>query len=98
MNTAASNRRSGPITLRRSHFARAFTSLLVGGGVKGDLAYGQTDEFGINIVDRPCHVHDYHATILHLLGIDHKQLTYRYAGRDFRLTDVHGNVMREILA
>ena len=88
----------GPTTLGRSHFARAFTSLLVGGGVKGGLAYGQTDDFGINIIDRPCHVHDYHATILYLLGIDHKQLTYRYAGRDFRLTDVHGNVMREILA
>jgi hypothetical protein len=82
----------------RSHHARAFSCLLAGAGVKGGMTYGQTDEFGINIVAQPCHVHDYHATILHLMGIDHKQLTYRYAGRDFRLTDVHGNVLQGILA
>ena len=58
----------------------------------------ETDEFGISIAARPCHVHDYHATILHLMGIAHKKLTYRYAGRDFRLTDVHGNVLKEVLA
>jgi hypothetical protein len=81
----------------RNHHARAFTCLLAGAGVKGGTAYGETDEYGIDIAARPCHVHDYHATILHLMGIDHKQLTYRYAGRDFRLTDVHGNVVKRIL-
>jgi hypothetical protein len=81
----------------RNHYARAFSSLLAGAGVKGGTTYGETDEHGIHIVRQPCHVHDYHATILHLMGIDHKQLTYRYAGRDFRLTDVAGNVMKDIL-
>jgi hypothetical protein len=87
-----------PGTLGRNHYAKAFSSLLCGAGVKGGTTYGQTDEYGIHIVDRPCRVHDYHATILHLLGIDHKRLTYRYAGRDFRLTDVHGRVLTEILS
>ena len=64
---------------------------------QGGLVYGETDEYGINIASDPVHVHDYHATILHLMGIDHTHLTYRYAGRDFRLTDVHGRVVREIL-
>lgn len=81
----------------RNHHARAFSCLLAGAGVKGGMAHGQTDEHGINVVAQPCHVHDYHATILHLMGIDHTKLTYRYAGRDFRLTDVHGNVLKEIL-
>lgn len=67
-------------------------------GVKGGVAYGETDEYGIRIVADPLHVHDYHATILYLMGIDHTRLTYRYAGRDFRLTDVSGNVIRPILA
>lgn len=87
-----------PGTKGRNHFAKAFSSLLVGGGVKGGVAYGETDEFGAEIVANPCHVHDYHATILHLMGIDHTKLTYRYAGRDFRLTDVHGHVIEKILA
>jgi hypothetical protein len=65
--------------------------------VKGGLVYGETDEYGIFIASGPVHVHDYHATILHLMGIDHTHLTYRYAGRDFRLTDVHGRVVREVL-
>ncbi len=82
----------------RNHYPQAFTCLLTGAGVKGGIAYGQTDDWGINIVENPCHVHDYHATVLHLMGIDHKRLTYRYAGRDFRLTDVHGNVVHPILA
>src|SRR5438132_9826510 len=82
----------------RNHHAREFTCLLAGAGVKGATAYGAPDEYGINIVSGPCHVHDYHATILHLMGIDHTRLTYRYAGRDFRLTDVHGNVLQNILA
>jgi Protein of unknown function (DUF1501) len=81
----------------RNHYAQAFSALLAGGGVKGGIAYGETDEYGLNIVKHPCHVHDYHATILHLMGIDHTRLTYRYAGRDFRLTDVHGEVARDIL-
>ena len=75
-----------------------FTCLLTGAGVQGGTVYGETDEYGILPVDNPVHVHDYHATILHLMGIDHTQLTYRYAGRDFRLTDVSGRVIDEILA
>jgi hypothetical protein len=82
----------------RNHYAKAFTSLLAGAGVKGGHAHGQTDEFGINIQSDPVHVHDYHATILHLMGIDHTRLVYRHAGRDFRLTDVDGNVIQAILA
>ncbi len=82
----------------RNHHARAFTCLLAGAGVKGGAVYGETDEHGIGIASDPCHVHDYHATILHLLGIDHEKLTYRYAGRDFRLTDVAGTVLESILA
>jgi hypothetical protein len=86
-----------PGTRGRNHYAKAFSSFLVGAGVRGGMAYGETDDYGINIVADRCHVHDFHATILHLMGIDHRRLTYRYAGRDFRLTDVHGNVMRRIL-
>jgi hypothetical protein len=82
----------------RNHHAKAFTCLLAGAGVKGGITYGQTDEYGIGPAADPCHVHDYHATILHLMGIDHTRLTYRYAGRDFRLTDVHGNVVKAALA
>ena len=82
----------------RNHYARAFSSLLVGGGVKGGIAHGETDEYGIEIVSNPVHVHDYHATILHLLGLDHTRLTYRYGGRDFRLTDVAGTVIEDIIA
>jgi hypothetical protein len=81
----------------RNHHARAFTCFLTGAGVKGGTAYGETDEYGISIASGPCHVHDYHATILHLMGIDHTRLTYRYAGRDFRLTDVAGRVLQPIL-
>jgi hypothetical protein len=82
----------------RNHYARAFSSLLAGAGVKGGVSHGETDEYGIHITRDPVHVHDYHATILHLMGLDHTQLTYRYAGRDFRLTDVAGNVIKPILA
>lgn len=81
----------------RNHWAKAFSCLLAGAGVQGGLAYGETDELGANIVAHPVHVHDYHATVLHLMGIDHEKLTYRYAGRDFRLTDVSGQVVRGIL-
>ena len=80
----------GPGAKGRNHYAKAFTSLLAGAGVKGGYAHGETDEYGINIIADPVHVHDYHATILHLMGIDHTRLVYRYAGRDFRLTDVDG--------
>ena len=82
----------------RDHHPRCFTMLLAGGGVKAGLTYGETDDFSYNIVRDPVHVHDLHATILHLLGIDHTRLTFKYQGRHFRLTDVHGNVVRDILA
>jgi hypothetical protein len=82
----------------RNHWHKAFTCLLAGAGVKGGMSYGQTDDYGILVAGDPCHVNDYHATILHLMGIDHERLTYRYAGRDFRLTDVAGNVLTAILS
>jgi hypothetical protein len=82
----------------RDHHHTAFSMLLAGGGVKRGMVYGATDELGMNVAENPVHVHDLHATILHLMGLDHEKLTYRYAGRDFRLTDVHGNVVREIIA
>lgn len=82
----------------RDHNHYGFTCWLAGGGVRGGMTYGTTDEFGFRAVERPMHVHDLHATMLHLLGFDHLRLTYRYAGRDYRLTDLHGNVVPEILA
>ena len=82
----------------RNHWHRAFTCLLTGAGVRGGTVYGTTDDYGIHPVENPVHVHDYHATILHLMGIDHTRLTYQYAGRNFRLTDVSGNVLHEILS
>jgi Protein of unknown function (DUF1501) len=82
----------------RDHNHHGFTMWLAGGGVKGGQVYGATDEFGFKAVEKPMHVHDLHATILHLLGFDHERLTYRYAGRDFRLTDVHGTVVKELVA
>ncbi|HEY6170143.1 MAG TPA: DUF1501 domain-containing protein [Verrucomicrobiae bacterium] len=82
----------------RDHHSRAFVSWMAGGGVKGGQAYGQTDEFGYNVVENKVHNHDLHATILHLLGFDHEKLTYRYNGRDFRLTDVYGQVVKQLVA
>ena len=82
----------------RDHNHWGFTVWLAGGGSKGGTAYGATDEFGFKAVEGRTHVHDLHATILHLLGFDHEKFTYRYAGRDFRLTDVHGKVVKEVLA
>lgn len=82
----------------REHHPFGFTMWLAGGGVKGGLAYGATDEFGWHAVDKKVHVHDLHATILHLMGLDHEKLTYQYAGRNYRLTDVYGNVVKDILA
>lgn len=82
----------------RDHNPNAFTAWFAGGGVRGGVHYGKTDPFGYRTVENPRHLHDLHATILHLCGIDHERLTYRFNGRDFRLTDVHGNVVKEILA
>jgi len=82
----------------RDHNSHGFSTVLVGGGVKGGYVHGATDDFGFKAVDKPVHNHDLHATILHLLGLDHTKLTYRYSGRDFRLTDVAGNLVEEILA
>ena len=82
----------------RDHNHRGYTYWMAGGGVKGGFSYGSTDEHGGVAVEDKCHVHDWHATILHLLGLDHTRLTYRYAGRNFRLTDVYGNVVHDILA
>jgi hypothetical protein len=82
----------------RDHHPEGFSVWLAGGGVKGGTIYGATDEFGMHAVEGVCTMHDLHATILHLLGLDHERLTYRFGGRDFRLTDVHGQVVNEILA
>ena len=82
----------------RDHHAQGFTVWLAGGGVKGGITYGATDEFGIAAVENKMHVHDLHATILHLMGLNHEKLTYRYGGRDFRLTDVSGEVCHDIMA
>jgi hypothetical protein len=82
----------------RDHNAKGYTMWLAGGGVKGGLSYGGTDDYGYRAVENPVHIHDLHATLLALLGLDHEKLTYRYAGRDFRLTDVHGAVAKGIFA
>jgi hypothetical protein len=82
----------------RDHNPEGFTMWLAGGGVKGGLRYGSTDDYGYYAAENKVHIHDLHATILHLLGLDHERLTYRYAGRDFRLTDVEGNVVHDIFA
>jgi len=82
----------------RDHHNRAFTMWLAGGGVKRGHIHGETDDLGFNVVRDPVHVHDLHATILHLLGLEHTKLTYRFQGRDFRLTDVHGHLVKDILA
>jgi len=82
----------------RDHHPRCFTVWMAGGGIKPGITYGETDDFSYNIVENPVHIHDLNATILHLLGIDHERLTFRYQGRDFRLTDVHGKVVKDLLA
>lgn len=82
----------------REHHPFGFTMWLAGGGIRGGMAHGATDEFGWHAVDKKVHVHDLHATILHLMGLNHEKLTYRFGGRDYRLTDVHGQVVNEILA
>jgi uncharacterized protein (DUF1501 family) len=82
----------------RDHHIKGFSLWLAGGGIKGGITHGATDELGYNAVDDIVPVHDLHATMLYLLGVDHKKLTYKFQGRDFRLTDVHGNVVQKILA
>ena len=82
----------------RDHHPSCFSMWLAGGGIQGGMTYGQTDDYSVNVADQGVHVHDLHATILHLLGIDHEQLTYKFQGRDFRLTDVHGKIVHPILA
>ncbi|MCI0537374.1 MAG: DUF1501 domain-containing protein, partial [Verrucomicrobiales bacterium] len=84
-------------TKGRGHHSACYSSWLAGGGVKGGLAYGSTDDIGSTVAENKVHVHDFHATILHLLGMDHEQITFRHGGRDYRLTDVHGNVVHDIL-
>ena len=82
----------------RDHNPHCFTAWLAGGGVKGGFSYGESDEIGYKAAVNRVHLNDFHATILHLLGLDHTRLTYRYNGRDFRLTDVHGRVVHEVIA
>jgi hypothetical protein len=82
----------------RDHHPRCFTIWLAGGGAKAGVTYGATDEYGYNVLEDPVHVHDFQATVLHLLGLDHTRLTFRFQGRDFRLTDVHGTVVDGLLA
>ena len=87
-----------PKSFGRDHHPRCFSIWMAGGGIKGGISYGETDDYCYNVVDKAVHVHDFHATILHCLGIDHERLTYRFQGRDYRLTDVHGKVVKGILA
>ena len=81
----------------RDHHGGCFTWWLAGGGVRAGETYGETDDFSYNVVENPVHVHDLNATLLHVLGIDHERLTFRFQGRDYRLTDVHGEVVHGIL-
>ena len=82
----------------REHHHQAFSSVLAGGGVKGGFTYGSSDDYGIEPAENRMHLHDFHGTLLYLMGLDHERLTYRHAGRDYRLTDVHGRVVKDILA
>ncbi len=95
---AQKDKNKDPKKYGRDHHSTGFSMFLAGGGVKGGLTFGNTDEFGMNAIEDRVHVHDLHATILHLMGVDHERLTYRYSGRDYRLTDVHGRVVQRILA
>jgi Protein of unknown function (DUF1501) len=96
--TAYSQGEIKPNSFGRDHHPRCYTMWMAGGGLKRGFVFGETDDFGYNIVRDPLHVHDLHATLLHLLGVDHKKLIYRHEGRDYRLTDVSGNVVHDILA
>ena len=82
----------------RSHHNSVFSAWMAGGGIKGGISYGQSDDFGAKVAKNEVHVHDFHATILHALGFDHTKLTFRYSGRHFRLTDVAGHVVKDLLA
>ncbi len=82
----------------RNHHPKAFTVWLAGGGAKGGFTYGSTDEFGYAPAENPVHMHDLHASMLYALGLDHERLTYRHAGRDFRLTDIHGNIVHDLFS
>jgi len=82
----------------RDHHPRAFSIWMAGGGVKPGMTYGATDEFSYNVTENPVHVHDLQATLLHLMGVDHTKLTFKFQGRRFRLTDVHGNVVKSVVA
>ena len=84
--------------LGRDHHPYAFTIWMAGGGIKPGISYGGSDDFAYNVAENPVHVHDFQATLLHLLGIDHEKLTFKFQGRRFRLTDVHGHVVKPILA
>ncbi len=95
--TPMNEARGGSTFLGRDHHPHAFTMWMAGGGVKPGITHGTTDELGYHITDKPVHVHDLQATILHLMGLEHTRLTYRFQGRNFRLTDVHGNVVKELL-
>ena len=86
-----------PNNYGRDHHGRNFCIWMAGGGIKGGITYGQTDDFCYNVVENPVHIHDQNATILHCLGVDHEKLTFRFQGRDYRLTDIHGNVVKELL-
>ena len=89
---------TNPETMGRDHNPFGYTMWMAGGGAKGGTIHGATDDYGYYVVDGKVHVHDLHATMLHLLGVDHKRLTFRWSGRDMRLTDVHGEVVRAVLA
>ena len=88
----------GKGTKSRAHHPHAFSCWMAGAGIKGGVIHGETDDIGNKVVRDAVHVHDFHATVLHLMGLDHEKLVYRHAGRDFRLTDVHGHVVKQILA
>jgi len=95
--TPMNEERDGSKFKGRDHHPHAYSVWMAGGGVKGGTTYGATDELGYNVVENPVHVHDLNATILHLMGMDHTRLTYKHLGRDFRLTDVHGNVVKALV-
>jgi arylsulfatase A-like enzyme len=96
--TPMNEARMGSTFLGRDHHPHCFTMWFAGGGIKPGITLGETDELGYRVVRDPVHVHDLHATMLHLMGLDHKRLTYRFQGRDFRLTDVHGELVSALLA
>jgi arylsulfatase A-like enzyme len=91
-------RTSASKILGRDHYPDCFTMWMAGAGVKGGFSYGQTDELGFSVTENKVHIHDFQATLMHLMGFDHERLSYRFQGRDFRLTDVHGKVVKDLLA